>query len=168
MPIGNTMLSKMWGDLGSPRFDNPFTFTFFQKKLHVFNLSYVALTLSCQLEPVYNCTYLWCKFFNVISVEYYWISHNLLNHIQTYFLFTKNREQNNCFPDNLPLTNNPPDNCPPPGKVAPESPPPVPFPPSQLLPPFNCPLPLDRSVKWIIKLFFIRFYLCLQHLFQAL
>ena len=136
MPIGNTMLSKMWGDLGSPRLDNPFTFTFFQKKLHVFNLSYVALTLSCQLEPVYNCTYLWCKFFNVISVEYYWISHNLLNHIQTYFLFTKNREQNNCFPDNLPLTNNPPDNCPPPGKVAPESPPPYHF------PQVNCYLPL--------------------------
>ena len=130
------MLSKMWGDLGSPRFDNPFTFTFFQKKLHVFNLSYVALTLSCQLEPVYNCTYLWCKFFNVISVEYYWISHNLLNHIQTYFLFTKNREQNNCFPDNLPLTNNPPDNSPP-GKVAPESPP-----PPYHFPQVNCYLPL--------------------------
>ena len=142
MPIGNTMLSKMWGDLGSPRLDNPFTFTFFQKKLHVFNLSYVALTLSCQLEPVYNCTYLWCKFFNVISVEYYWISHNLLNHIQTYFLFTKSREQNNCFPDNLPLTNNPPDNpplrqLPHPGKVAPESPP-----PPYHFPQVNCYLPL--------------------------
>ena len=142
MPIGNTMLSKMWGDLGSPRLDNPFTFTFFQKKLHVFNLSYVALTLSCQLEPVYNCTYLWCKFFNVISVEYYWISHNLLNHIQTYFLFTKSREQNNCFPDNLPLTNNPPDNSPlrqlpPPRKSCPrKSPPPYHF------PQVNCYLPL--------------------------
>ena len=36
-------------------------------------------------EPVYNCTYLWCKFFDVNSVEIYRISHDhLLNLIQTY------------------------------------------------------------------------------------
>ena len=42
----------MWGDLGSSWFDNPFTFHWrysSKRKLHVFGLSYEALTLSCLL-----------------------------------------------------------------------------------------------------------------------
>ena len=42
----------MWCDLGSSWFDNPFTFHWrysSKRKLHVFGLSYEALTLSCLL-----------------------------------------------------------------------------------------------------------------------
>ena len=59
----------------------------FQNKLHAFGLSYEALTRPCWHEPVYKSTYLWCKFFSVISVENYRIGHDhVLNLVQTYLL----------------------------------------------------------------------------------
>ena len=88
MPIGKAMLSKMWLNLGPSKFGNPFTFiwkysskrdpTFLDHHTKLSHCHVDATVMLMLLEPLFNCIYPWCKFFNVISVKNYWISHDLL------------------------------------------------------------------------------------------